>query len=192
MDGETSQARAFVREDIAHELIELINTQANTALEVMVRTIVAGTTSAITMGMAGSGLASAIFGTASLPFLVFACAGFVFGTIGFYRNCLARSLIALERAPGLMQLHLDANYPDKGFLRYSAHQLRRETFSRSWILQSMVISSWLTAQPALDVRRYLCCVTHPLNRTQHLLEAQEQVLTAGTEETMVASQAEVK
>ena len=83
----------------------------------MVRTLVSGTTSAVTVGLAGSGLAHAFFGTASLPFLVCACAGCIFGTVGFYRNALSRSLIALERLPSLMQFHLDANYPEQGFLR---------------------------------------------------------------------------
>lgn len=51
-----------------------------------------------------------------------------------------------------MQLHLDANYPERGFHRFSDRQLNSEAFSRSWILQSMLVCSWLTAQPALDVR----------------------------------------
>lgn len=105
----------------------------------------------LSVGLAGSGLAAVFVGTASLPFLIFACAGFIFGSVGFYRNTLSRSLIALDRNPRLMQLHLDANYPDRGFLRFSDRQLRSEEFGRSWILQSMLVCSWLTAQPALDV-----------------------------------------
>lgn len=114
----------------------------------MVQTIISGTTSAIAMGLGGSAIGAALFGTASLTFMVFSCVGFVYGSVGFYRNAMTRSLIALERNPRLMQLHLDANYPSQGFLRRIP---AREEIRRSWILQSMLVVSWLSAQPALGV-----------------------------------------
>lgn len=114
----------------------------------MVQTIISGTTSAIAMGLGGSAIGAAFFGTASLTFMVFSCIGFVYGSVGFYRNAITRSLIALERNPRLMQLHLDANYPSRGFLRGVPSS---EEIGRSWVLQSMLVVSWLSAQPALGV-----------------------------------------
>lgn len=114
----------------------------------MVQTIISGTTSAIAMGLGGSAVGAALFGTASLTFMLFSCVGFVYGSVGFYRNAMTRSLIALERNPLLMQLHLDANYPSQGFLRRVPE---RDEVGRSWVLQSMLVVSWLSAQPALGV-----------------------------------------
>ena len=50
-----------------------------------------------------------------------------------------------------MKLHLDANFLDRDFLRYQPTHLQ-EAVGRSWILQSMLVCAWLTAQPALEVR----------------------------------------
>lgn len=117
----------------------------------MLRVVLTGSSSAVVMGLAGSACTAAFFGTAALPFVVFACFGFLFGAVGFYRDAMRQSLTYLERFPRLLQLHLDANFPTRGFLQYRQDQLRAAHFSRSWTLQSMLIASWLTAQPALDV-----------------------------------------
>lgn len=120
----------------------------------MVQTIISGTTSAIAMGLGGSAVGAALFGTASLTFMLCSCVGFVYGALGFFRNAVTRSLIALERNPRLMQLHLDATYPSHGFLK---RMPRRGEVDRSWILQSMLVVGWLSAQPALGVS---ACVKH--------------------------------
>ena len=73
-----------------------------------------------------------------------------------------------------MQLHLDANYPDKGFLSYRQDQLQRGPFARSWILQSMLVCSWLTAQPALDT----------------MLEARETAITTESEVALLNAEIE--
>jgi len=140
----------------------------------MIRTILSGTVHAITFGLTGAGVSVVFFGSDSLPFLFCSCAGFIFGSIGFYRNALARATIALERFPRLMQLHLDANYPDKGFLSYRQDQLQRGPFARSWILQSMLVCSWLTAQPALDT----------------MLEARETAITTESEVALLNAEIE--
>lgn len=113
------------------------------------RTIVAGTTSAITFGMAGSALCIPFFGTAALPFMICSTFGYVYGMLGFYLNAVERAHVALERYPTLMLLHMDANFPRHRGPRSGAIL---EAASKSWILQSMLVVSWLTAQPALSVR----------------------------------------
>lgn len=58
---------------------------------------------------------------------------------------------ALDRYPRLLQIHLDANFSHRGFERYSLHQLRSDVFQRSMVMQSMLICSWLTASPVIEV-----------------------------------------
>lgn len=121
----------------------------------MARIVLSGTVSAVIIGMAGSAAGAAIWGTGALPFLVAACGGFVFGAVGFYRDALRQANVMLERYPRLLQLHLDANYPTRGFLAWRLEQMKAAAFARSWTLQSMLVCSWLTAQPALDVSIHL-------------------------------------
>ena len=71
--------------------------------------------------------------------------------IGFYRDALRKSLRALDRYPRLIQLHLDANFSHRGFDNWSLSQLRSEHFRKSYVLESMLICSWLTASPILEV-----------------------------------------
>lgn len=117
----------------------------------MVRILLSGSLSSVCMGLASAALAASFTGTAALPFLVGSCFGFVFGALGYYRNSMRQSLVMLERFPALMQLHLDANFPAEGFRAYRLEQMRAATFSRSWVLQSMLMVAQLTAQPAIDV-----------------------------------------
>jgi len=49
-----------------------------------------------------------------------------------------------------LQHHLDANFPHRGFDTWPAGRLRSGVFGDSWILQSMLIASWLTATRAID------------------------------------------
>ncbi|KAK5122544.1 hypothetical protein LTR85_003807 [Meristemomyces frigidus] len=137
----------------------------------MTRIILSGTVSSAVLGLAGSAFGAVIWGTAALPFLISACGGFFFGAIGFYRDALRQANMMLERYPRLIQLHLDANYPTRGFLEWRTDQFKAAVFSRSWVLQSMLVCSWLTAQPALD----------------QLMEHQEQLLVEEAKAEMVAS-----
>lgn len=81
----------------------------------MVQTIISGTTTAIALGLGGSAVGAALFETASLTFMLCSCIGFVYGSIGFHRNAMTRSIIASERNPRVMPLHLNANYASRGF-----------------------------------------------------------------------------
>ncbi|EME84945.1 uncharacterized protein MYCFIDRAFT_82999 [Pseudocercospora fijiensis CIRAD86] len=60
----------------------------------MVRTIFTGTLSAVTMGIVGASCGAIVWGTATLPFLVCSCSGFIFGALvitfdeaGYRRAC---------------------------------------------------------------------------------------------------------
>lgn len=70
--------------------------------------------------------------------------------MAYYRSCLAQAFLALERYPRLLLLHLDLNYPV-----YRWNEKRVETIldgrERGWVEEGMLISSWQTAGPALDV-----------------------------------------
>ena len=70
--------------------------------------------------------------------------------MAYYRSCLAQAFLALERHPRLLLLHLDLNYP---VYRWNQKRVRAilEGTDRGWVEEGMLISSWQTAGPALDV-----------------------------------------
>lgn len=91
-----------------------------------------------------------VFGTGALPFIFGASVCFAGGMMAYYRSCLAQAFLALEKHPRLLLLHLDLNYPV-----YRWNQKRIGTIlegrERGWVEEGMLISSWQTAGPALDV-----------------------------------------
>lgn len=117
----------------------------------MTRVIISGTVTSIFVGMTGASFGAMVFDTATIPFLFSACCGFVFGAVGFYRDALRKSLRSIDRFPRLLQLHLDANFPHRGFDTWERNQFSSRTFGSSWVLQSMLVASWLTANPAIEV-----------------------------------------
>lgn len=117
----------------------------------MLRTLVAGSTTAMSFGLAGATISAVIFRTATIPFIFSTSIGFIVGVIGFYKDCMAKASLSLDLYPRILQLHLDQNFPWRGFRTWSLRELRAAHFGRSWTLKSMLLVSWLTAQPALDV-----------------------------------------
>jgi hypothetical protein len=121
----------------------------------MTRIILTGTMTAVSLGLGGSTLFAIVYGTAALPFIVFACFGFGLGAYGFYRDALSKACIAVERYPLLLRLHMHANFPGQRFDLWDVARMRtafrRERWPR-WQLRSMLLASWMTATPALDVR----------------------------------------
>lgn len=105
----------------------------------------------MSFGLAGSTIAALVYRTAAVPFVITSCIGFIVGVVGFYRDCVAKAMLNLDLYPRLLQLHLDQNFPWKGFRLWQLGDFRSVHFSRSWTLKSMLLVSWLTAQPALDV-----------------------------------------
>ncbi|KAK5714644.1 hypothetical protein LTR15_010827 [Elasticomyces elasticus] len=153
------ESSGFSVADVGHDLLRMGGGYSpvgasfyvrQTKISDMARILISGTISSACMGLVGAGISSYIFGTAALPFLICSCAGFVFGTVGFYRSSLVQSLAMLDRHPRLLQLHLDANFPARGFMTWRREQLRAKTFRASWELQSLLMQAWLTAQPAID------------------------------------------
>jgi hypothetical protein len=105
-----------------------------------------------------AGLFASIYGAGALPFAVFAVLGFAVGATGFYRDSLRKSLLALDRHPLLLRLHLNANFPDQRFDTYTVERLQAEFRGRglaAWPRHSMLLASWMTATPALDVSHSL-------------------------------------
>ncbi|KAJ9616850.1 hypothetical protein H2200_000570 [Cladophialophora chaetospira] len=116
----------------------------------MTRVIISGTVASIVLGMSGASIGAIFFDTAALPFVASASAGFLLGAWGFYRDAVRKSLRAMDRFPQLLQLHLDANFPHPGFDTWESSRLRSAYFDRSWILQSMLVASWMTASRAIE------------------------------------------
>jgi hypothetical protein len=120
----------------------------------MTRTIISGMVSAACLGYGMAGLFASIYGTGALPFTVFAALGFAIGAGGFYRDSLRKSLLALDRYPLLLRLHLNANFPNERFDTYTVERLRMAFQGRgfgAWTRHGMLLASWMTATPALDV-----------------------------------------
>ena len=68
----------------------------------------------------------------------------------YYRSCLSQALLALEKYPRLLLLHLDANYPTQ---RWDMHRATALLDGRDggWVRKSMLVVAWQTAGPALEV-----------------------------------------
>lgn len=126
-------------------------TLSNNIPSSMLRSLVAGSTTAMSLGLAGATISAIVFRTASIPFIFSTSIGFVVGVLGFYKDCMAKALLSIDLHPRLLQLHLDQNFPWRGFRLWRLGEFRSVVFTRSWTLQSMLLVSWLTAQPALDV-----------------------------------------
>lgn len=120
--------------------------------------ILSGTMTAVSLGLGCSTFFAIAYGTAALPFLLSSCLGFGLGAYGFYKDALAKACIAVERYPSLLRLHMHANFPGERFDRWDVAMLqsvfRREGAPR-WQLRSMLLASWMTATPALDVSVHL-------------------------------------
>ena len=110
-----------------------------------------GTLTATAVGIVFCIPPALLYGTAGLPFLIGSCTGFVLGAVGFYRDALRKAMLSLDEYPLVLRLHLHANFPAAGFNRWDVQRLRNPVFSGSWTMQSMLVASWLTATPALDV-----------------------------------------
>lgn len=120
----------------------------------MTRIILSGTMTAVSLGLGCATFFALVYGTAALPFLGSACLGFCLGAYGFYKDALSKACIAAERYPLLLRLHMHANFPTERFDTWDIAMMRTafraEKFPR-WQLKSMLLASWMTATPALDV-----------------------------------------
>lgn len=156
----------------------------------MLRVIISGTVASVFTGMFGATIGGLIWDTATIPFVFSACSGFVLGAVGFYRDAVRKSLAALDRYPRLLQLHLDANFPHRGFHAWNSERFRSQVFGQTWVLRSMLVASWLTVASALDVsalssRRATRCLSNPHLFEEHadspyylkqILDAEEEAI----------------
>lgn len=117
----------------------------------MFRCMVAGTTTAAMLGLTFGIIASTIWGTAALPFIIGSSLGFTIGSTRWYTTSTFEALNGLDMYPALLRLHLVANFPrQQHFRTWPLSQFRADVFERSWVLKSMLVAGWLTARPALD------------------------------------------
>jgi hypothetical protein len=117
----------------------------------MTKAFVSGGITAVVCGLFGATSFALFYGTAALPFIISASAGFTIGALGFYRDTVSKALIAMERYPLLLRMHLQANFPGQRFDLWDVRRFRAEEFQRSWVLSNMLAASWLSATPALEV-----------------------------------------
>ncbi|OAR05123.1 hypothetical protein LLEC1_07341 [Akanthomyces lecanii] len=117
----------------------------------MFRSMVAGTSTAMIMGLASAIVSSAIWGTAALPFVVFSSVGFAVGSIRWYVVSGQEALLQLQRYPALLRMHVVSNFPWlPEYARHGPAWYTPQRFGAGWVRRSILIASWLSAQPALD------------------------------------------
>nr|XP_036579842.1 uncharacterized protein CTRU02_10319 [Colletotrichum truncatum]KAF6787522.1 hypothetical protein CTRU02_10319 [Colletotrichum truncatum] len=117
----------------------------------MLRSMLAGTSAAAVVGLTASFIGASIWGTAGLPFIIGSTLGFALGSAKWYIAATQESLLQLDKYPSILRLHLISNFPWKPELgRRGIDWFTASRFSSSWQMKSMLIASWLTAQPALD------------------------------------------
>ncbi|UNI22557.1 hypothetical protein JDV02_008436 [Purpureocillium takamizusanense] len=118
---------------------------------VMFRSMIAGTSTAMILGITASMASSLIWGTATLPFVVFSSLGFALGSARWYMVSSQEALLQLRRYPALLRMHIVANFP--WLPEYAARDLAwftPERFAGGWVRRSVLVAGWLSAQPALD------------------------------------------
>lgn len=117
----------------------------------MFRSVLAGTYTGVVVGIGTSIIASSFYGTAALPFIIGSSVGFALGSLRWYEMATKEALLDLQRYPTLMRLHLISNFPWKPELgEYDVLWYTAERFGSSWVMRSMLLSSWLSAQPAIE------------------------------------------
>ncbi|KAI1022136.1 hypothetical protein LB504_007317 [Fusarium proliferatum] len=116
----------------------------------MLRSLVSGISTATVAGVSSGMVGSMIWGTAGVPFLIGSSLGFAFGSYRWYEVATREAMVQLELYPALLQLHITSNFPWVPEL----HSRKRdwytaETFRRSWVMKSMLVVGWLSAESSL-------------------------------------------
>ncbi|KAF4424713.1 hypothetical protein F53441_14223, partial [Fusarium austroafricanum] len=116
----------------------------------MLRSLISGMSTATVVGL-GCGMAgSMIWGTAGVPFLIGSSFGFAFGSYRWYEVATREALLQLDLYPALLRLHINANFPWVADLHSKGQDwYTPETFRRSWVMKSMLIVGWLSAESSL-------------------------------------------
>lgn len=117
----------------------------------MFRSLLAGTYTAVVVGIGSAIIASAIWGTAALPFVAGSSIGFAMGSLRWYLSASKGAMLDLHRYPTLMRLHLISNFPYKReFTENKIGWYTPRRFQSSWTMTSMLVAAWMSAQPALE------------------------------------------
>ncbi|KAF6803752.1 hypothetical protein CMUS01_15014 [Colletotrichum musicola] len=120
----------------------------------MIRSMIAGISHATVVGVSGAIIGSLVWGTASVPFIVASSVGFALGSWRWYQTATKEALIQLQRYPRLIRHHMESNFPWQAEIQgrgMDFYTVKR--FSSSWTLQSMLVATWLSAEPSLgDLR----------------------------------------
>ncbi|KAI2777310.1 hypothetical protein F4815DRAFT_481653 [Daldinia loculata] len=117
----------------------------------MFRSMFVASSTAALVGLAAAAATGIFTGSGSIGFLLGSCAGFVGGSLHYYRMCLAQALSSLDEHPRLMQLHLAYNFPWLGYQHLRRNQLRSKEWTRaSYARQGNLVAAWLSASDALD------------------------------------------
>lgn len=143
----------------------------------MLRSMLAGTSTAAVTGLTAAMIGSSIWGTAALPFIIGSSLGFVLGSTKWYITATKEALLQLDNYPAILRLHLIANFPWKPELgRRGPEWYTVNRFGSSWQMKSMLVASWLTAQPALDEirNRTEACIVESYTR-QYSAEGEVEV-----------------
>ncbi len=116
----------------------------------MFRSLVVGATSAALLGTLSAILGGMALGAGSIPFVIGASIGFQGGLWLHYNHSLLQAMVALHDFPGLLLLHLDANFP--------LYRWRQKKWSGGldgarlgWLERSMLVTAWQSAGAAVEV-----------------------------------------
>ncbi|KAJ6442123.1 stem cell self-renewal protein Piwi [Purpureocillium lavendulum] len=117
----------------------------------MFRSMIAGTSTAMVLGITASMVSSVVWGTATLPFVVFSSLGFALGSARWYMVSSQEALLQLRRYPALLRMHVVANFPwMPHYAARDAAWFTPERFAVDWVQRSVLVAAWLSAQPALE------------------------------------------
>ncbi|KAH7353198.1 hypothetical protein B0T11DRAFT_286417 [Plectosphaerella cucumerina] len=116
----------------------------------MIRSLVSGTSTAAVLGIASAMAGGAIWGTAALPFIVGSSFGFAVGSFKWYSHAFQDALIQLRRHPRLLRLHISSNFPWMPCMHeQELGWFTPERFASTWVMRSVLVVGWLSAEPAL-------------------------------------------
>jgi hypothetical protein len=99
-------------------------------------------------------LGGLLVGSGTIPFMTGSIAGFAVGTIRWYRSITVEAMLAMDTYPDLLRANLIRNYPHQRHFRQAPRSyFRSENFTKTWRLKSMLVTSWMSTLPALDVSK---------------------------------------
>lgn len=116
----------------------------------MFRTLIVGITSAALLETLFAIVGGMALGVGSIPFIIGASVGFQGGLWLHYNHSLLQAMVALDDFPGLLLLHLDANFP--------LYRWRKRKWSGGfdgtrlgWLEKSMLVTAWQSAGAAVEL-----------------------------------------